>query len=161
MVLATPILRDGRLVAFVALTASHPGLGRATLAPVDRLRREGLILPWLRVGHLGRVQDETVTLLAANTDDPTEFREDLAVTLHALGLGRDALEEALERFGDDGLRALGGGGLRCAACAAADLREAGDRRDRRARGALRRPHPPRWAAPRVRIEALAESRNPA
>ena len=107
IVLATPILRDGRLVAFVALTASHSGLGRATLAPVDHLRREGLILPWMRAGHLGRIQNETVTLLATNTDDPSEFREEFAAQVHGLGLGRDAVEEALERFGVEGLLALG------------------------------------------------------
>lgn len=106
LVASTPIVREGRLIAFVALTASYPGLGRASLAPVDRLRREGLILPWMRAGHLGRVQEETVTLLAANADNPAEFREELAVQLHALGLGRGALEETLERFGDDRLLEL-------------------------------------------------------
>jgi N-methylhydantoinase B len=106
LILATPILRDGRLTAFVALTASHPGLGRATLALVDQPRREGLILPWMRTGSLGRTQAETVTLLAANTDDPMEFREEFAAQVHALGLGRTAIEEALEVSGVDGLSAL-------------------------------------------------------
>jgi N-methylhydantoinase B len=106
LVLATPIVRDGRLMAFVALTASHPGLGRATLAPVDRLRREGLVLPWMRIGHLGRVHEETAILLAVNSDNPAEFREDLAVQLHALGQGRSALDEALDRFGDTCLHEL-------------------------------------------------------
>ncbi len=106
LVLATPIVRDGRLLAFVALTASHPGLGRATLAPVERLRREGLILPWMRAGHLGRLQGETLVLLAANSDDPVGFREDLSAQLHALGLGRSAAEDALDRFGPDGLGGL-------------------------------------------------------
>ena len=107
LLLATPIVRDGRLKAFAALTASHPGLGRASLAPVDRLRREGLILPWMRAGRLGRVHGETATLLGANTDDPEEFREELSAQVHTLGLGRGAMEEALERFGDDGLGELG------------------------------------------------------
>lgn len=106
LVLATPIVREGRLVAFVALTASHPGLGRAILAPVDRLRREGLILPWLRIGHLGRVHEETATLLAVNSDNSAEFHEDLAVQIHALGQGRSALDEALERFGAECLGEL-------------------------------------------------------
>jgi len=106
LVVSTPIVRDGRLMAFVVLTASYPGLGRASLAPVDRLRREGLILPWMRAGHLGRAHEETVTLLAANTDDPAGFREEVAVQLHALSLGRDAVEEALERYGHECLREL-------------------------------------------------------
>lgn len=101
LLLATPIVWDGQLVAFVALTASHPGLGRATLAPVDSLRREGLVLPWMGAGHVGRVQGEIATLLAANTDDPEEFRDELAAQVHALSLGRNALDEALGRFGRD------------------------------------------------------------
>ena len=160
LVLAAPIVRDGRLMAFVALTASHPGLGRATLAPVDHLRREGLILPWMRAGHLGRVHEETATLLAANSDNPAEFREDLAVQLHALGLGRGAIEEALDRFGNDCLREL------------ADVAASGARRGMQqiigkleaeeivGRAApfiarIRRESP----CPRVRIEALTETRD--
>jgi len=157
LVLATPIVRDGRPMAFVALTASHPGLGRATLAPVGHLRREGLILPWMRAGHLGRVHEETATLLAVNSDNAAEFREDLAVQLHALGLGRGALEEALDRFGDDCLREL------------ADVAVAGARRAiQQILGKLESEELVGRAAPfiagvrrdaphpRVRIEALAE-----
>jgi N-methylhydantoinase B len=107
LVLAMPIVRVGRLVGFVALTATHPGLGRATLAPAERLRREGLVLPWLRLGQGGRLQDEALRLLAANTDDPDAFREDLAAQRHALGLGRDALEDLLERQGTEALVELG------------------------------------------------------
>ena len=160
LVLVTPIVRDGRLVAFVALMASHPGLGRATLAPVDRLRREGLILPWMRVGHLGRVHDETATLLAVNSDNPAEFREDLAVQLHSLGLGRDALEEALDRFGDDCLRELaevaasGAGRALQRILGKLEIEEIVGRAAPFA-ARIRGDAP----LPRVRIEALAETRN--
>jgi N-methylhydantoinase B len=106
LVLAAPIVRSGQVAGFVAVTASYPALGRASLAPVARLRQEGLVVPWMRAGHLGRVPEEILALLAANADDPTEFREDLAVQLHALDAGRAALEEAFERFGNDGLREL-------------------------------------------------------
>jgi N-methylhydantoinase B len=160
LVLATPIVRDGRLAAFVALTASYPGLGRASLAPVDRLRREGLILPWMRAGHLGRVPEETVTLLAANTDHPAEFREEFAVQLHALGLGRGALEEALERFGDDCLRELAdvaASGARRAVQQIVGKLEAEEIVGRAAPfvARIRREAP----HPRVQIEALAETQD--
>jgi len=127
------------------------------LAPVGHLRREGLILPWMRAGHLGRVHEETATLLAVNSDNAAEFREDLAVQLHALGLGRGALEEALDRFGDDCLREL------------ADVAVAGARRAiQQILGKLESEELVGRAAPfiagvrrdaphpRVRIEALAE-----
>jgi len=160
LVLATPIVRDGRLVAFVALTASHPGLGRATLAPVDRLRREGLVLPWMCIGHLGRVHDETATLLAVNSDNPAEFREDLTVQLHAIGQGRSALDEALERFGDECLRDLAevaaSGALRALRQILGKLET--DELEGRAApfvARIRRDTP----RPLVRIEGLAEARD--
>ncbi len=158
LVLATPLVRDGRPIAFVALTASHPGLGRATLAPVDHLRREGLVLPWMRIGHLGRPHEETATLLAVNSDNPAEFREDLAVQIHALGQGGSALEEALERFGEDGLRELAdvaaSGALRAMRQILAKL-ETEELVGRAAPfvASIRREEP----LPRVRIEAQAEA----
>lgn len=160
LVLATPIVRDGRLAAFVALTASHPGLGRATLAPVDRLRREGLILPWMRIGHLGRVHEETMDLLAVNSDDPAEFREDMAVQLHALGQGRAALEEALDRFGEDSLHELAGVAASGAQRAMRQLPGKPETEELVGRAAPFVAHIRREAPlPRVRIETLAEARN--
>ncbi len=160
LVLATPIVRDGRLAAFVALTATHPGLGRATLAPVDRLRREGLILPWMRIGRLGRVHEETMDLLAVNSDDPAEFREDLAVQLHALGQGRAALEEALDRFGEDSLHELAGVAASGAQHAMRQILGKPETEELVGRAAPFIAHIRRDAPlPRVRIETVAEARN--
>jgi N-methylhydantoinase B len=106
LILAAPILREERLLGFVALTASHSGLGHATLAPVERLRREGIVLPWMRLGFPGRLRGEAVDFLAANTEDPEIFREDLAAHAHALHIGRTALEDLVEREGPEALSAL-------------------------------------------------------
>ena len=106
LLLAAPLVRGERLLGFAALTASHPSMGRATLAPVERLRREGVVFPWVRLGSPGRLHGDTVALLAANTDDPEAFREDLAAHVHALDLGRAAIEDLLEREGPESLAAL-------------------------------------------------------
>jgi len=106
LILASPILREERLLGFVALTASHASLGRATLAPVERLPREGIVLPWTRLGSPGRLRGEVVDLLVANADNPETFREDLAAHVHALHLGRTAIEDLLGRAGPEALVTL-------------------------------------------------------
>ncbi len=107
LILATPLMQDGRLQGFVVLTASHLGVSRATLAPATSLRQEGLILPWMRVGHLGRFQPDVLALLAANAEDPGTFRDDLFAQAHCLGLGRSAAEDLLAESGTEALTALG------------------------------------------------------
>ena len=106
LILAAPVVRGEHLLGFVALTASHPSLGHATLAPVERLRREGIVLPWMRLGSAGRPSGDAMALLIANTDDPAAFRENLAAHLHALDLGRTALEDLLDREGPEILAEL-------------------------------------------------------
>jgi len=106
LILSAPVVRGERLLGFVALTASHPSLGHATLAPVERLRLEGIVLPWMRLGSAGRPSGDAMALLIANTDDPAAFRENLAAHLHALDLGRTALEDLLDREGPEILAEL-------------------------------------------------------
>jgi N-methylhydantoinase B len=106
LILAAPVVRGEHLLGFVALTASHPSLGHATLAPVERLRWEGIVLPWMRLGSAGRPSGDAMALLVANTDDPAAFRENLAAHLHALDLGRTALEDLLDREGPEILAEL-------------------------------------------------------
>jgi len=101
LVVASPVLAEGRVRFLVSLTASHLALGRATLAPVDGLRREGLLLPWTRIGRGDLVAPEILALLSANAEAPPDFTQDLVAQLHALRLGRGALEDLLDRLGPE------------------------------------------------------------
>lgn len=103
LILAGPVVRGGRVVAFAAVTAAHPALGRASLAPVESLRREGLILPWTRAGCAGAILPEVLDLLAANAEAPAEFLADLRVQMHALRLGRAVMEVLADRPGPETL----------------------------------------------------------
>ena len=100
-------------MCFVALAASHTALGRATLGPVESLRREGLSLPWTRVGRAGAVQPEILDLVAANTDTPGEFLEDLWAQVHSLRAGQAVMEGLVDHSGPEVLNRvwenLGGG----------------------------------------------------
>ena len=112
LILAAPILAAGRLAGFVAVSAAHAGLGRATLAPSAGLRREGIILPWVRAAEAGRLQPGLCEIAAANAEDPAAFLEDLTVQSTALAFGLDAVEEVLELEGGGVLAAMAEAGMR-------------------------------------------------
>ena len=103
LILASPVVRGGHVIAFVAVTAIHTELGRASLAPVESLRREGLVLPWMRVGGAGALRNEILDLLAANVDAPAGFLEDLRAQIHSLRLGRAVIEALADRQGPEHL----------------------------------------------------------
>lgn len=106
LILAGPIVRGERLVGFVAVSAAHTGLGRATLAPSAGLRREGVVLPWVRVGEVGGLQAGLRDLAAANVEEPAQFLEDLQVQLTVLSHGLEAAEAVLDQEGDGALTAV-------------------------------------------------------
>jgi len=106
LVVATPISCRGAVAGFVAVSASHPALGRATLAPVDALRREGLVLPWGPLGDAGGIHPALRALLAANAEEPGVLVEDLQAHLHAVRIGVEVVEGLLDRHGPASLEAL-------------------------------------------------------
>jgi len=106
LVIAAPVLHRGGLACLVAVSASHPGLGRATAAPVDALRREGLVLPWMRLGEGGRVQAAVLELLAANAEGSGDFLEDLHVQLHTVRIGVEVVGRLLGQYGLESLQAV-------------------------------------------------------
>lgn len=116
LILASPLVRGDRVLAFVAVTAVHTALGRGTLAAIESLRREGLILPWMRVGRAGAIQAEVLDLLAANAEIPAEFLADLRAQIHSLRLGQTVMETLVDGRGPDVLarawEALGHGSRR-------------------------------------------------
>ncbi len=113
LILTAPVIRDGRTTCFAAVTATHPALGRATLAPVESLRREGLILPWTRVGGAGGIQGRFLELLAANAEEPAELLEDIQSQVHSLLMGQAVIQRLVHSQGPDDLTrvwdALGAG----------------------------------------------------
>jgi len=106
LVVAAPVLRHGDVACFVAVSASHPGLGRAAVAPGETLRREGLVLPWTRLGDGDGAQEAVLHLLAANVEDPTGFLEDLRAHIHAVRIGAEAVARLLDQHGPEALRGV-------------------------------------------------------
>ncbi len=99
LILAVPVVRDGRAICFVAVTATHPALGRATLAPAESLRQEGLVLPWTRVSRAGGIQGELLNLLAANSEEPAGLLEDVRAQVHSLLMGEGVAQRLVDTQG--------------------------------------------------------------
>ncbi len=99
LILAVPVVRDGRAICFVAVTATHPALGRATLAPAESLRQEGLVLPWTRVSRAGGIQGELLDLLAANAEEPGDLLEDIRAQVHSLLMGEAVVQRLVDTQG--------------------------------------------------------------
>jgi N-methylhydantoinase B len=99
LILAVPVVRDGRAICFVAVTATHPALGRATLAPAESLRQEGLVLPWTRVSRAGGIQGEHLDLLAANSEEPGGLLEDVRAQVHSLLIGEGTAQRLVDTQG--------------------------------------------------------------
>lgn len=99
LILAVPVIRDGQAICFVAVTATHPALGRGTLAPAESLRQEGLVLPWTRVGDSGRIQGEFLNLLAANAEEPAGLLEDIQTQVHSLRMGEAIVQRLVDTQG--------------------------------------------------------------
>ena len=107
LILACPVVRDDRVISFVAVTATHTALGRATLAPVQSLRREGVLLPWSQLGHAGALRAEILDVLAANTEAPAEFLADLRAQIHSLRLGQRVMETLVDQPGPETITRAG------------------------------------------------------
>jgi N-methylhydantoinase B len=106
LVVAAPVFRRGCLAGFVAVSASHPGLGRAAVAPVEALRREGLVLPWSPLGDGRGVDPVLRELLAANVEEAGGLLEDLQAQLHSVWIGVEVVERLLDRHGPESLDAV-------------------------------------------------------
>lgn len=108
LVVAAPVFRQGCVACFVAVSASHPALGRAAVAPVEALRREGLVLPWSPLGDGGGLHPALWDLLAANVEEPDVLLDDLQAHLHAVRIGVEVVERLLDQHGPESLQAVRG-----------------------------------------------------
>jgi N-methylhydantoinase B len=90
------------LVGFVASRAHHAdigGLSPGSLPLSTELFHEGLILPPVRLVERGRVREDTLQLVCANSRAPEERRGDLAAQIAANETGIRRFRELVGRFG--------------------------------------------------------------
>lgn len=104
---ATPVFRDGRVVAFFANCCHALDIGGRGLSADSRsVHEEGLYLPLLKLHEAGRPNRAIFDILAANTRTPEEVLGDLHSQIAANAVGARQLLRFLGEFGLEDIEAL-------------------------------------------------------
>ena len=98
---------SGELLGYVANRAHHADVGGAApgsmpASAID-IAMEGLRIPPILIAEEGRVRDDLLELIAANSRTPRERRGDLRAQFAANHVGARRLQELAGRYGVDGL----------------------------------------------------------
>ncbi|WP_290049505.1 hydantoinase B/oxoprolinase family protein [Amycolatopsis solani] len=101
---ATPVFRDGRLVAWFASCCHAPDIGgRLVSAEAHEVFEEGLRLPILKFLRAGAVNTDLERLIRANVRTPEETIGDLYAQVTGNEVGAASLLRLLAEFGLDSL----------------------------------------------------------
>ncbi len=104
-----PAFADDTLLFWSVVRAHVSDIGGATHggynAGATEIWQEGVRVPPIRLGEAGRLREDLVAMLAANTRNPRDFRGDLAAMVGAARLGAQRLETVAAEFGTPTLRA--------------------------------------------------------
>ncbi|MEL6774313.1 MAG: hydantoinase B/oxoprolinase family protein, partial [Pseudomonadota bacterium] len=98
--IATPVFREGRLVAFFASCCHALDIGGRGLSADSRsVFEEGLALPILKLHEAGRVNQAILDILAANSRTPEEVLGDIHSQIVGNAVGARQLLGFLDEFG--------------------------------------------------------------
>jgi N-methylhydantoinase B len=103
--IVTPIEQDGTVIGFSVSRAHHSDVGGMTPGsmPSDSrsIFQEGLIIPPIRLGRGGEIQQDLLDLILANVRTPEIRRGDLHAQLAANRVGAARLRELVSRYGSE------------------------------------------------------------
>jgi len=99
-----PVFDEAGTHRFWSIVRAHQSdIGGATYggynAAATDIWQEGIRIPPIRLGEHGRVREDLLTMLAANTRGPHDFRGDALAALGATRLGEKRLHQAFARYG--------------------------------------------------------------
>jgi N-methylhydantoinase B len=107
--LVRPLLRDGRIFAWLASVGHWLDVGGNVPgnfnARATESFQEGFRVPPVKIVRDGRLQQDVVDILAANSRVPQSNWGDLNGQLNALDLGEKRFHALLDEYGDDTIRA--------------------------------------------------------
>jgi N-methylhydantoinase B len=107
-VFACPVFCDGKLVAFAQSWAHFNDIGGmrpGSLSPdCEDIFQEGIIVPPVRVGRDGVLNEELLRVFVRNSRFPAMVQGDTRASIAAIRLGERRLGELFERFGRDRMR---------------------------------------------------------
>ncbi|HEY8446452.1 MAG TPA: hydantoinase B/oxoprolinase family protein [Thermomicrobiales bacterium] len=107
--LITPVFWEGRIAFFAANIGHHADVGGAVPGSIAGGARsvfeEGIRLPVTRICRAGRLDEELLELIAANTRDPEERKLDLKVQIATNGRGAAEARRLIRQMGIEAVRA--------------------------------------------------------
>jgi len=104
----TPTFHRRRLVGLFAATVHIVDVGgRGMGTDAREVYEEGVLIPPMALARGGRLNEDLLTLLRANSREPLQLEGDLLAILAAGEEGARRLAETLEEFGETDLAAIG------------------------------------------------------
>ncbi len=100
--LVSPVYAEDDLCFFVASRAHHAdvgGMAPGSLPLSRELYQEGLIIPPIKLGKDGQINEDILSLITANTRAPEERKGDLLAQIAAQRIGKRRLLELIEKHG--------------------------------------------------------------
>lgn len=110
IVLFSPVIHDGRLIAIASTVAHHIDVGGrvpgSEAATALEIFEEGLRFPPLKLIEAGRPNEAIYKIFARNVRDPKASTGDLNAQVAACRTGERRLKELAAKYGADGFAAL-------------------------------------------------------
>jgi N-methylhydantoinase B len=101
---ATPVFRDGHIVAWFATCCHAPDIGgRIVSAAANDVFEEGLRLPIVKLIKAGVVNDELMQIIRVNVRTPDETVGDIYAQVSANEVGARSLLRLMDEFGLDSI----------------------------------------------------------
>lgn len=101
--LAKPIFRDGEIQLWVSLRAHQGDIGGISAGgyspEATEIWHEGIRIPPIKLVDAGRMREDVLRLVFANSRKPADLRGDVMAQLSAVTIGAKRLEELLDRYG--------------------------------------------------------------
>jgi N-methylhydantoinase B len=105
LVIAMPVIHDGRPVALTAVLAHHGDMGGlvpgSMPATATEIFQEGLIIPPLKLRSAGVENETLLRMIERNVRLPTEVLGDIHGQIGAATAGRDRLLHLFDEYGQD------------------------------------------------------------
>ena len=106
-VVVTPVFRDGELVSIVASTCHTIDVGGVGFSADARsVFEEGLCVPHLRLRDGGRLNEDLLAIVGANSRNPVEARGDILSLVSCNDVGAARLVEMMDEYALESLDAL-------------------------------------------------------
>lgn len=102
-----PVFHEGRCVGIVGTLCHHVDVGGGApgsyYAAAREIFQEGIRIPPLKLAERGKINEAILRLVLANVRQPDETRGDLHAQIAALGVGANALQRIVAKYGPDEL----------------------------------------------------------